>query len=166
MIFHTPSINTDCPCVRCNFAIDLEYNQYALQIFMQTYFGYNTFWFGWFTLSAEWETPLFFKKKLDDASLFCGATDTPVLDFWWRLPWVSKPEWIPWMLSHLCDPQIHFWCNTCWLKRGQHGHDGHSSFLTLTSNLYHSNYCMGMLNSLRCLLKISESVWKSIPRDI
>ena len=30
----------------------------------------------------------------------CGATDTPigdtdapVLDFWWRLLWVSKPEW-------------------------------------------------------------------------
>ena len=26
---------------------------------------------------------------------FCGATDTPVLDFWWRLSWVSKPGWIP-----------------------------------------------------------------------
>ena len=25
-------------------------------------------------------------------SHFCGATDTPV---WWRLPWVSKPGWIP-----------------------------------------------------------------------
>ena len=24
---------------------------------------------------------------------FCGATDTPVLDFWWCLLWVSKPEW-------------------------------------------------------------------------
>ena len=24
---------------------------------------------------------------------FCGATDTPVLDFWWHLLWVSKPEW-------------------------------------------------------------------------
>ena len=22
---------------------------------------------------------------------FCGATDTPVLDFWWCLTWVSKP---------------------------------------------------------------------------
>ena len=26
-------------------------------------------------------------------SPFCGATDTPVLDFWWCLLWVSKPEW-------------------------------------------------------------------------
>ena len=23
-----------------------------------------------------------------------GFTDTPVLDFWWHLPWVSKPGWI------------------------------------------------------------------------
>ena len=27
-------------------------------------------------------------------SPFCGATDTPILDFWWRLLWVSKPEWV------------------------------------------------------------------------
>ena len=26
--------------------------------------------------------------------LFLGATGTPVLDFWWRLLWVSKPEWV------------------------------------------------------------------------
>ena len=26
-------------------------------------------------------------------SPFCGATDTPLLDFWWCLLWVSKPEW-------------------------------------------------------------------------
>ena len=25
---------------------------------------------------------------------FFGATGTPVLDFWWRLLWVSKPEWV------------------------------------------------------------------------
>ena len=24
----------------------------------------------------------------------CGATDTPVLDFWWCLLWISKPEWL------------------------------------------------------------------------
>ena len=29
----------------------------------------------------------------EDISRFCGATDTPVLDFWWTLSWVSKPEW-------------------------------------------------------------------------
>ena len=34
-----------------------------------------------------------FKKKFEDISPFCGATDTPVLDFWWCLLWVSKQEW-------------------------------------------------------------------------
>ena len=37
----------------------------------------------------------FFKKKLADIGPLCGDTDTPVLDFWWRLHWVSKPGWIP-----------------------------------------------------------------------
>ena len=23
---------------------------------------------------------------------FCGITDTPDLDFWWRVPWISKPR--------------------------------------------------------------------------
>ena len=32
---------------------------------------------------------------LQDWSPFRGATDIPVLDFWWRLTWVSKPGWIP-----------------------------------------------------------------------
>ena len=35
---------------------------------------------------------VFFKKFLQDMSPFYGATDAPVLDFWWRLLWVSKPE--------------------------------------------------------------------------
>ena len=33
----------------------------------------------------------YFLKVLEDISPFRGATDTPVLDFWWRLSWVSKP---------------------------------------------------------------------------
>ena len=56
-------------------------------------------------------------KKLADIGPFCGATDIPVFDFWWRVPWVSKPAWIPlltclvaWMQR---NPQIHLWCNTC-----------------------------------------------------
>ena len=28
-------------------------------------------------------------------SPFCGAIDTLVLGFWWHIPWVSKPGWIP-----------------------------------------------------------------------
>ena len=34
-----------------------------------------------------------FFKFLEDTCPSCGATGTPVLDFWWRLPWVSKPGW-------------------------------------------------------------------------
>ena len=34
-----------------------------------------------------------FKNCSGDISPFCGATDTPILDFWWRLLWVSKKEW-------------------------------------------------------------------------
>ena len=36
---------------------------------------------------------------------FWGATDTPVLDFWQHLPWVSKPGWIPCL--HASSPACH-----------------------------------------------------------
>ena len=74
-------------------------------------------------ISIFWYDSAFFKIKkiLEDIGPFCRATDTSVLDFWWCLPWVSKPRWILCMLSCLCDPQIHLWCNTCWLYRSQHG---------------------------------------------
>ena len=42
--------------------------------------------------------------------IFCGATDTTVLDFWWRVASVSKPGWIPLQRN----PHIYLWCNTCW----------------------------------------------------
>ena len=32
-------------------------------------------------------------KFLVDTCPFWGATGSPVLDFWWCLLWVSKPEW-------------------------------------------------------------------------
>ena len=63
----------------------------------------------------------FFYKIFGGNKSFCGTTDTPVVDFSWCLSWVSKPGWIPCMLSHLCDPQIHLWCDICWVYRGQHG---------------------------------------------
>ena len=44
--------------------------------------------------SALNEGSQFFSKFLKDISPFCGATDAPVLDFWWCLPWISKPGWI------------------------------------------------------------------------
>ena len=59
------------------------------------------------------------KIFLNDISPFCGATDNPVLDFWWHLPWVSKPGWI--LACVQCIPQIPLWCKTCWPIDGQHG---------------------------------------------
>ena len=40
--------------------------------------------------------PIFLQKNiLQGMSLFYGTTDVPVLDFWWHLPRVLKPGWIP-----------------------------------------------------------------------
>ena len=41
-----------------------------------------------------------------DMSYF-GATGTPVLDFWWRLLWVSKPEWVLPYLHHGGECHVH-----------------------------------------------------------
>ena len=43
----------------------------------------------------------FFFKKWSTSVLFCGATDTPVFDFWWHLPWVSKGGSVGCMFCHL-----------------------------------------------------------------
>ena len=43
------------------------------------------------------------KKFLEDISPFWGTTDTPALDFWWRLSRLLKPGWIfTCMLGCLC----------------------------------------------------------------
>ena len=58
---------------------------YSLGFKVVTFWKMNTeLFFEWIYLDA-----LFF---LEDMSVFCGETDTPVLDFWWRLLWVSKPD--------------------------------------------------------------------------
>ena len=36
----------------------------------------------------------FFKTIFGGYKSFCGATDTPVLDFWWHFLWISQPEWV------------------------------------------------------------------------
>ena len=55
----------------------------------------------------------------EDISPFVRVTDTPVLDFWWCLLWVLKPEWAAlFTLSggiHVVhSPRFTLWCNTCW----------------------------------------------------
>ena len=39
------------------------------------------------------ESNTFFKKNFGGHESLLWTTDTPVLDFWWRLLWVSKPAW-------------------------------------------------------------------------
>ena len=50
--------------------------------------------------------------------LFGGTTDTPVLDIFWHLPWISKPGLIPSCACFVAYmqwiPQIHLWYGTCW----------------------------------------------------
>ena len=57
------------------------------------------------------------------------GNDTPVLNFWWLLPWASKPGWIPRLPAF--SPQIHLWCYTCCLSvySGQHGNQTFSSHI-------------------------------------
>ena len=45
---------------------------------------------------------------------YFGATGTPVLDFFWRLLWVSKPKFVlPYSQMQCIFPKIHLWCYTC-----------------------------------------------------
>ena len=38
---------------------------------------------------------VFLIKFLEDISPFCGATEVPILELWWHLPWFSKTALIP-----------------------------------------------------------------------
>ena len=70
-------------------------------------------------------TDFFRKIFFGGHQFFFGATDTPVLDFWWHLPWVSKLGKIRSLTCFFACmqwiPQIHLWCGTCWPFGGQHG---------------------------------------------
>ena len=51
-----------------------------------------------------------FLKKNGGHKWLGGAIDTPVLDFWWHLPWVSKPGCIPHLhaFSPACNGFLRF----------------------------------------------------------
>ena len=56
---------------------------------------------------------------------YFGATDTPVLDFWLCLLWVSKPEWVLPYLYHRGEckedfPRTTSGATRCWPLDGQH----------------------------------------------
>ena len=72
------------------------------------------------------QPPFFLNTILEDISPFCGATDTPVLDFWWYLLSVLKPEWVPLFIFSggipvICCLRFYLQCDTCWPLGGQHG---------------------------------------------
>ena len=57
-------------------------------------------------------------------SFLWGHWYTPVLVFWWRLLWVSKPEWAALFIlgggMHVTHfPKIHLWCDFCWPLESQ-----------------------------------------------
>ena len=66
----------------------------------------------WFCLAYHEH---FFKKKFGGYTSVLWATDTPILDFWWCLHWVSKTGW------------AHLWCDTCWPLGSQYGSHAFSS---------------------------------------
>ena len=116
--------------------------------------------FPWYTLNLEVKNAksLFFFKFLVDTSPFCGATDTPILDFWWRLLWVSKPEWVlPYSslaemyVLHYTFPEIHLWCDTCQPLGSQHGSQAISStYLQGMPKLTEFNFVQSDLSIIAC----------------
>ena len=101
------------------FKMTLEWWSLGLLIFCTWYINYNRN-----------------LKFLEDTSAFYGVTDTPVLDFWWRLPWVSKPVWIPF-----------FACFLAWGKN-----------LVQCALLYPVNFLAGWHNRRHFLLKTQPSI--------
>ena len=74
----------------------------------------------------------------------CGATDAPVLDFWEKLLWISKPEWAPlftfWQRQMWYTvPEIHLWCNTSAVE------------LLLVSRMYYKYKAAHFLKNKSCI---------------
>ena len=81
------------------------------------------------SLNIWLETPfsyyfLFFFQFFVGHMSFCGANDTPDLNFWWQPSGFQSQSGQAY--SHLAEsymmhiPEIHLWCNTCWRLDGEH----------------------------------------------
>ena len=73
-----------------------------------------------------------FLNNLQDMSPFCGATDTHVLDFWWCLPWVSKPGGslacvLPCL--HVADSSDSSRMSASWHQHGSQLHSPHATYV-------------------------------------
>ena len=56
-----------------------------------------------------------FLNFLEDVCPFCGATDIPVLDFWWHLSTLGLKARVNPSFAYFlaCMQWFHLWCNTC-----------------------------------------------------
>ena len=100
---------------------------------------------------------IFFQNFVDGITPFCGATDAFLFDFWWCLPRVSKPKWIPWRSCFLTCmqwiPQIHllaasmaaepFDQHTCTCVQAFVGLEPMILFCTVCYTLNHRWICRG-----------------------
>ena len=59
-------------------------------------------------MSSMQEFDFFLKKKFGRHMSLCGATNAPVLHFWWHLLWVSKPEWAALFILGRSIHDVHF----------------------------------------------------------
>ena len=68
---------------------------------------------------------LFFGGCFGGHHFFLSGTDTPVVNFWEHLPWVSKLGWISSLVCFITckqwNPHIHLWYDTCWPFGDQYG---------------------------------------------
>ena len=58
---------------------------------------FNSIWSYLFNVFSTFYSRLLvlFRKKIGGHQSFCGATDTPALDFWWCLLWVQSQDAFP-----------------------------------------------------------------------
>ena len=89
--------------------------------------GFGSRKIAWKWKNLDWPTsiapfmdlPQLLQLKKGGHAIICGSTDTLVLDFWWCLLWVSKPQTAAlictWWRNMWCTfLEIYLWCDTCW----------------------------------------------------
>ena len=83
--------NTQQTVIHVNIQSSCESRKVIKRIFMWSYRAK----FSQFSSEVIITLHRIFFLKIGGHKSFCGATDTPDLDFWWGLNWVSKLGWIP-----------------------------------------------------------------------
>ena len=118
----------------------------------------------------------FFKKIFGGHQSFLWATNTPILDFLWHLPCVSKPGLTPLLVCFVTyaqwNPQIplewhlltSWWL--AWQPSHSHPHTCEEAFVGLETGIYHMCHCFTMWDQVDALpteLYISHYHWNDEP---